>query len=155
MRRTYILLAAVLAAAVSGAAGASAQRRISTAHAARVAKVELRHTRLGSILTTASGFTLYEFTRDRPSADSCVKISGCSGTWPALETSGKPAAGSGVKASLLSAIRLSGSVKQVTYASHPLYLFSGDSQRADTSYVGEKAFGGAWYAINAAGATVK
>lgn len=155
MKRTYILLAGLLASAASGPAVASAQGGISTAHASRAAKVELRRTSLGPILTTASGSTLYEFTRDRGSENSCVKIRGCSQAWPALETSGQPTAGSGVNASLLSTIRLSGGVKQVTYAGHALYLFSGDSQPGATSYVGEEAFGGTWYAINALGHTVK
>lgn len=159
MNRTHTFLAtflaAVLAVAASGSAVASAQGGSSSAHASRLAKVELRHTSLGSILTTASGLTLYEFSRDRASQDSCVKISGCSESWPPLQTSGKPTAGSGVKSSLLSTIALSGGGKQVTYAGHALYLFSGDSRPGDTSYVGEKAFGGSWYAINAAGHTVK
>jgi len=155
MRRTYILLAAAVAAAASGAAVASANGRSSTAHAARAAKVELRHTRLGPILATASGLTLFEFTRDRTNQDTCVKISGCSETWPALQTSGTPSAGPGVKASLLSTIRLSGGGKQVAYAGHALYLYTGDTQAGDTSYVGERAFGGTWYAINAAAHTVK
>jgi predicted lipoprotein with Yx(FWY)xxD motif len=45
--------------------------------------------------------------------------------------------------------------KQVTYAGHPLYTYSGDSGPGQTSYVGAKSFGGTWYAINASGGTVK
>jgi hypothetical protein len=45
--------------------------------------------------------------------------------------------------------------RQVTYAGHPLYLYSGDSSPADTSYVGVQQFGGKWYALNAAGHLVK
>jgi predicted lipoprotein with Yx(FWY)xxD motif len=161
MKRTYTLLAGVLITAASCSAVASAhsgvssaQGGISTAHASRAAEVVLRHTGLGTILTTSSGFTLYEFTRDRGDEDSCVKIRGCSQAWPALETSGHPTAGSGVKASLLSAIRISGGAMQVTYDGHALYTYSADS-RGSTSYVGVDAFGGKWYALNAAGQAVK
>jgi predicted lipoprotein with Yx(FWY)xxD motif len=155
VKRTYVLLLGVLLSAASVSAVASAQRGRPTADAARVAKVGVRHTTLGTILVSASGRTLYEFTRDRPHRNSCVKISGCSEIWPALTTSGKPTAGPGVRASLLSTIKLPGGAKQVTYAGHALYLYSADSGPGETSYVGERAFGGIWYAINSAGHTVK
>lgn len=155
MQRTHIFLAALLAGAVSASAGAAAQAGAPTAHASRAAKVQLRHTRLGSILVSSSGFTLYEFTRDHTNHNSCVSIRECSGTWPAYTTGGRPAAGPGVRASLLSSIRIAGGKTQVTYAGHPLYLYSGDSRPGETSYVGESAFGGRWYALNAAGRTVR
>jgi predicted lipoprotein with Yx(FWY)xxD motif len=155
MKRTCVFLAVVLAGAACVSAVATAQGGIPTAHASRAAKVELRHTRLGNILATSSGFTLYEFTHDHGNANSCVHISGCSETWPALQTSGRPTAGPGVHASLLSTTRLPGGKTQVTYAGHPLYRYSGDSGPGQTSYVGEKLFGGRWYAINSSGGTVK
>jgi predicted lipoprotein with Yx(FWY)xxD motif len=156
MKRTYIPLAGVLACvAAAGWTLAGAQAATPTAHASGAAKVELRHTGLGTILTTSSGFTLYEFTRDHGSSDSCVKITNCSGSWPALLTSGKPTAGPGVRSAELSWTQLSGHAKQVTYAGHPLYMYAGDTGPAETDYVGARAFGGNWYAINAAGHAVK
>jgi len=154
MKRIPLLLAAVLVAAASGSAVASAHDGPSSAHAARATEVLLHHTSLGSILTTSSGFTLYEFTHDHGSANSCVKISGCAQAWPALETDGHPTAGPGVKSSLLSSIRIAGGASQVTYAGHPLYRYSADSRGA-TDYVGVSAFGGKWYALGASGQTVK
>ncbi len=154
MKRISIVLAGILATIASGSAIASAQAGVSRAHAGRATEVVLRHTSLGTILTTSSGFTLYEFTRDRGSVDSCIKIHGCAQAWPALETSGQPTAGSGVKASLLSSIRISGGARQVTYAGHPLYTYSEDSRGA-TGYVGVSAFGGNWYALSSSGRTVK
>ncbi|MGP0101383.1 MAG: hypothetical protein ACLPUT_07160 [Solirubrobacteraceae bacterium] len=154
MKRTYTLLAGVLAIAAGGSAIASAQAGAASAHASRATEVVLRHTSIGTILTTSSGFTLYEFTRDRADEDSCVKIRGCAQAWPALRTSGQPTAGSGVKASLLSSIRISGGARQVTYDGHALYTYSADS-RGSTSYVGVDAFGGRWYAVSASGHTVK
>ncbi len=154
MLRTYTVLAGVLAIAAGGSAIASAQAGAASAHASRATEVVLRHTSIGTILTTSSGFTLYEFTRDRADEDSCVKIRGCAQAWPALRTSGQPTAGSGVKASLLSSIRISGGARQVTYDGHALYTYSADS-RGSTSYVGVDAFGGRWYAVSASGHTVK
>jgi predicted lipoprotein with Yx(FWY)xxD motif len=154
MKPSNLLLAAALVCVAGGSTAASAETGAPAAHASGVAKVEVRHTKIGAILTTSSGFTLYEFTKDHGSQDSCVKIKKCLTFWPALETSGKPVAGAGAKSSLLSTTALPGGVKQVTYAGHPLYTFKEDS-RGETAYIGEKAFGGNWYALNAAGHTVK
>jgi predicted lipoprotein with Yx(FWY)xxD motif len=152
MKRTYVFLAVTLASAASVATIASAQTSPPTAHSSRAASVQLRHTSLGSILVNSSGHTLYEFTRDHANKNSCAAISGCSEVWPSLKTSGRPTAGSGIKASLLSS---TSSGHQVTYAGHPLYTYSGDSGPGETFYVGAKQFGGTWYAINASGGTVK
>jgi len=154
MKRICIFLAGALAAGVGGAAVASADAGVPTAHAGRATEVVLRHTGIGTILTTSSGFTLYEFTRDRSGEDSCMKVHGCPKVWPALETSGQPTAGSGVKASLLSSIRISGGARQVTYAGHALYTYSQDSA-GSTAYVGFNAFGGNWYALSSSGHTVR
>jgi predicted lipoprotein with Yx(FWY)xxD motif len=155
MKSTRILLlAGIVAGALGGvSAAASARGAGPTARASRVAKVQLRHTKVGTILVSSSGFTLYEFSRDH-GHDSCVRISGCSELWPALQTSGRPIAGPGVHASSLSSISLSGGAKQVTYDGHPLYMYSGDTGPGETAYVGERAFGGSWDALTASGHAV-
>jgi predicted lipoprotein with Yx(FWY)xxD motif len=150
MKRPYVFLAAALAVTASAATVASAEPSIPSARSSSAATVQLRHTSLGSILVSSSGRTLYEFTRDHANKSSCASIRGCSAIWPSLRASGRPTAASGVKASLLST-----SGGQVTYAGHPLYLYSGDSGPGKTSYVGVKQFGGTWYALNASGGTVK
>jgi predicted lipoprotein with Yx(FWY)xxD motif len=154
MKRISIFLAGVLVIAASASAVAGAQSTTASAHASRATEVVLHHTSLGTILTTSSGFTLYEFTHDHGSENSCVKMHSCAQVWPALETSGQPTAGSGVKVSLLSTIRIAGGAKQVTYAGHPLYTFS-DDRRGATNYVGVSEFGGNWYALSATGHAVK
>jgi predicted lipoprotein with Yx(FWY)xxD motif len=154
MKRTKIILAGALAAIAGGTAVTDTQAGAASAHVSRATEVLLRHTSLGSILTSSAGLTLYEFTRDRGGEDSCLKVHGCAHEWPALTTSGTPSAGPGVKASLLSSVRIAGGAKQVTYAGHPLYTFVDDS-RGSTEYVGVNEFGGYWYALNASGHTVK
>ncbi len=151
MKRAYFFLAIALASAASAATAASAQSNHPAARSSSAATVQLRHTSLGNILVSSSGRTLYEFTRDHAHKSSCAAIRGCSPVWPSLKASSRPTAGSGVKASLLSTT----SGNQVTYAGHPLYTYSGDRGPGKTSYVGAKEFGGTWYAINAAGGTVK
>jgi predicted lipoprotein with Yx(FWY)xxD motif len=149
MKRTCLALAVAAVSAVSAASVAGAQRSRPTARSSRSATVQLRHTRLGSILVNSSGRTLYEFTRDHSGRSSCTSISGCSEIWPSLKSS-RPTAGPGIRSSLLSSHG-----GQVTYAGHPLYTYSGDSGAGQTSYVGVRQFGGTWYAINASGATVR
>ena len=151
MKRTYMLLAVGLSGVVSASAVAIARGGVPIAHAVGATNVQLHNTSLGKILVNASGFTLYEFTRDTRNNDTCVKVSGCSEVWPALTTSGNPTAGSGVKSSLLSTIKLPGDAKQVTYAGHPLYTYAPASERAETAYVGGRNFDGTWYAVNAVG----
>jgi predicted lipoprotein with Yx(FWY)xxD motif len=151
MKRTHVFLAVALVGTVSATTVAGARSGPPAAYSSRAATVQLRHTSLGNILVSSLGRTLYEFTRDHANKNSCAKISGCSAIWPSLKASGRPTAGPGVKASLLSTT----SRNQVTYAGHPLYTYTGDSGPGDTSYVGAKSFGGTWYAINASGGTVK
>jgi predicted lipoprotein with Yx(FWY)xxD motif len=155
MNRTRTLLAGMLAGGACLAAGASAQGSSATGHVAKAARVQSRKTALGRILVNGSGSTLYRFTKDSSNKDRCAAISGCLEAWPALSTSGKPTAGPGVKASLLSTIRLPGGARQVTYAGHPLYTFSSASEPGETSYAGVMEFGGSWDAVNTAGASVK
>jgi predicted lipoprotein with Yx(FWY)xxD motif len=161
MKRTHLVLAGAVACVSSAPIFASAASSVAsaagsaTARSSRVAKVDLERTSLGKVLVDTSGFTLYRFTKDGRDSDTCVKVSHCLGAWPALASTGRPVAGPGVKASLLSTIKLSDGQRQVTYAGHPLYLYAEASERAETAYVGAEQFGGRWDAVNAAGNTVK
>jgi predicted lipoprotein with Yx(FWY)xxD motif len=127
----------------------------ASASAARSAKLEIQRTSIGSILATGRGLTVYMFTRDSLNHDTCVAISGCTGIWPLVTSSGRPTLGPGVKRSLVGAITLPGGVRQVTYAGHPLYTYLGDSGPGDTSYVGQSQFGGKWFALSPSGHSVR
>jgi predicted lipoprotein with Yx(FWY)xxD motif len=146
MKRLVLPSAAIALLALAASAPASSSNR---------ATVKVGNTSLGKILERKSGFTLYEFTRDRRNKDTCVSVRGCAATWPPLTTGGKPMAGPGVKSSLLGTITLAHGVKQVTYAGHPLYTYSGDSGPGQVDYVSTPEFGGTWNAANAAGHMVK
>ncbi len=158
MKRTCIFLAGILltltsAAALLGATLADAHSSPTPARPALFHTVELRKTGLGKVLVNASGSILYEFSKDPAKKNTCVKISGCAEVWPAMPVQGKPSAGAGVKASLLSTIAVSGGEQQVTYAGHPLYIYA--AAPTSTSYAGVKQFGGTWSAVNAKGRPVK
>lgn len=153
MKPTRVSFVGVLVAAASWAAVASARPPVG--HSAQAATVELRETHLGKIIVNGSGFTLFEFTKDRKHKDSCVTISGCDEVWPPFTVTGTPTAGPGLVAKKLSTTTLPSGAKQVTYFGHPLYLYVGDKGPEETSYVGAHEFGGYWYALNAKGKAVR
>lgn len=155
--RTGAIAVAALTASGIAAVGASVSTASPRTHAsaARAATVHTANTSAGRILVDGAGFTLYEFTADSRNHDKCMSIGGCLGVWPALTVSGKPTAGSGAKGSLLGTISIGHGKRQVTYAGHPLYTYSGDSSRGATDYIGFNEFGGNWDALTAAGKAVK
>lgn len=155
MTRTRLLSATAVLALATGSALAGTAQATPAARTASAAKVQLRHTAKGTILVNGSGFTLYRFTRDSHSANTCVTVRECPANWPALRTTGKPIAGHGVRASLLSTIRLPNGSTQVTYAGHPLYLYAAASEPGETVYIGAMQFGGTWDAVSSAGNLVK
>lgn len=147
MKRILVAILTTVAVALltTALAGASATR----------AKLQLRKTRVGTILVNARGFTLYAFTKDGRNKDNCAKIPGCLGAWPVVATGGKAIGGPGVRGSLIGTITLKGGTRQVTYAGRPLYTYVGDSGPGQTYYVNFLQFGGYWPAVNAAGKEVK
>jgi predicted lipoprotein with Yx(FWY)xxD motif len=154
-RRTTTAAAALAVAAIAApAAATTAAFAGTTARAARAATVRIGHTSAGSILETGSGFTLYMFTADGHNRDNCVRKSGCASVWPPYTVSGRPVAGSGVRASLLGTITISGGKHQVTYAGHPLYRYASDSGPGATDYLGFSSFGGTWDGVSASGGRV-
>jgi predicted lipoprotein with Yx(FWY)xxD motif len=155
MKRAPLLLAGLIVAATSVAGAASSAGGAARAQDSRAAKIQLRRTGVGKVLVDSSGFTLYRFSKDPRNSDTCVKISGCTNLWPPLMSSGRPVAGPGVRAALLSTIKLPGGGRQVTYAGHPLYRYSAATEKGETGYVGAQQFGGSWYALNSAGGSVK
>jgi len=136
---------AVVVAALSLAVAATALG----GSAAREAKVATGPSSLGRIVVDGRGHTLYLFEKDRRGRSTCSGA--CAAYWPPLLTRGKPIAIKGAKPSLLGSIRRSGGARQVTYAGHPLYLFSGDTRRGQTSGEGLADFGAGWYALTPSG----
>ena len=72
-------------------------------------------------------------------------------TGPPLIASGKPQAVNGAKAVLLGTTRRADGRLQVTYRHHPLYRFSGDTGKGQTSGQGLDDFGGEWWVVSPAG----
>ncbi len=153
MKRIYALMFVVLLVALAASAIESG---VPPANAVGLRSVYLRKTKLGKILVNTAGTTLFEFSKDPPKTDTCVKHTGCTTNWIPQAESGKPTAGPGARSSLLSTINVKAlGERQLTYAGHPLYIDARATGPGQTSYVGTKEFGGTWDAINAKGRAVK
>jgi predicted lipoprotein with Yx(FWY)xxD motif len=117
--------------------------------AARSATVTTARTGLGQIIVDSRGRSLYLFEKDTHARSACSGV--CATYWPPLLTNGQPIATKGAKHSLLGSIRRADGSRQVTYAGHPLYFFSGDSKRGQTNGEGLKDFGAGWYVLTGSG----
>jgi predicted lipoprotein with Yx(FWY)xxD motif len=150
---TLIIATAALSAATLVAAAAGNASPASTSKASKGTRVALGKTQLGSVLVDARGRTLYVFAKDKHGRSACYGA--CAAYWPPLLSSAKPRPGRGVRASLLGLAKRTDGKRQVTYAGHPLYRFSGDTKAGATTGEGLTDFGGAWDAIAASGRAVE
>jgi predicted lipoprotein with Yx(FWY)xxD motif len=89
------------------------------------------------VLTGPNGMTLYTHAGDSATSSSCT--GSCATTWPPLETTGQPTAGSGVTGQLGTLTRPDGTT-QVTYGGFPLYYWQGDTKVGDTTGDGVEGF---------------
>jgi predicted lipoprotein with Yx(FWY)xxD motif len=101
---------------------------------------------LGSFLVDSKNMTLYLYTKDSPNTSNCYDQ--CATYWPPLLTTGDPAAGTGLTASMLGTTKRTDGTLQVTYNGWPLYYYVGDKVAGDTK--GENVQG-VWYVITPAG----
>jgi len=125
-----------------------------SAVSAKTAKVAVfKSTALGTILVDGQGRTLYLFEKDGRGRSSCAGA--CATYWPPLLTHGRPAAGRGVKGSLLGLTRRADGTTQVTYAGHPLYRFVQDRKPGQTTGQGSRTFGANWYVLSSAGKKIE
>jgi predicted lipoprotein with Yx(FWY)xxD motif len=150
MKRLLLpLIAVCVAAAVIGGTTAAASSD-GSAHSAKAASIQLKKVgSLGKVLVNGHGQTLYLFEKDKHGKSACY--SACAAGWPPALTTGKPKAGKGVSSSKLGTTKRKDGKLEVTYNGHPLYAYVGDSGPGKASGEGSKAFGAAWYVVNAKG----
>ena len=147
-KKVVLAVVAALALAVSGAAAAAAVTHSQSSSGT----VTLRTTKLGKVLATRTGMTLYLFKADKNGKSACYGQ--CATYWPPLLKKGALTAGTGLKAKLLGTTKRKNGTRQVTYAGHPLYRFKLDKAAGDVAGQGQDFFGGKWYVVNAAGLAV-
>ena len=153
-RMLLALLAVAAAAAVLAACSSSATSSTgggsggtSTSSPAAVAAGSLKTATIGgvTVLTNASGFTLYSFAPDTPAKSNCNGA--CAQNWPPVKG---PAAASGVTGTFGTVTRSDGSV-QATFDGHPLYAFAGDTAPGQAKGNGLNAAGGLWHEVTTSG----
>ncbi len=151
LKRTALGAALAVALAAAGVAAAAAvTHQSSAASNATAGRVTLHKTKIGNVLATSSGRTLYLFMKDRHGKSACYGQ--CATYWPPLMKKGALRAGAGVKASLLGTTKRKNGKAQVTYKGHPLYLFKLDHAAGQIAGQRQNFFGGKWYAVSASGA---
>lgn len=150
-----LALVSLLIAAGCGSSSSSDSGNTSSSSSAKASKatVDLAKTDVGDVLTGPSGRTLYLFEKDKSPKSTCSGE--CANDWPPLMASGKPAAGSEVKASMLGTSKRSDGKEQVTYNGHPLYYYEGDTKAGQTAGQGVDAFGAEWYVVGANGSKIE
>jgi predicted lipoprotein with Yx(FWY)xxD motif len=154
LKRIVLTVAMGVALAAAGVAAAAAVTHQSSASSSATAgKVTLHKTKIGKVLATSSGRTLYLFMKDKNGRSACYGQ--CAGYWPPLMKKGALRAGTGVKASLLGTTKRKNGKRQVTYKGHPLYLYKFDSGAGQISGQRQNFFGGKWYAVSASGSANK
>ena len=140
------LIAGVTLVAVFTLVGAALAAAKPTA---RSTMVTTARTGLGRIIVDGRGRSLYLFEKDPRGQSTCSGL--CATYWPPVLSNGKPIAIKGAKQSLLGSIRRADGTRQVSYAGHPLYFFSGDTMRGQTNGEGLQDFGAGWYALAPSG----
>ena len=130
--------------AAAMAAGSPSASAASTTPAKTVLTV--RKTRIGSVLATSAGQTVYWFSKDVRGSGKSACAGSCLAAWPVV--AGTPAAAAGVRlAGTLGTITRPGGVVQATYNGYPLYTYAMDLTAGQT--LGNDA-AGMWHVITGA-----
>src|SRR5438067_1989456 len=113
LKRTALGAALAVALAAAGVAAAAAvTHQSSAASSATAGRVTLHKTKIGNVLATSSGRTLYLFMKDKNGKSACYGQ--CATYWPPLMKKGALRAGAGVKANLLGTTKRKNGKAQVT-----------------------------------------
>jgi predicted lipoprotein with Yx(FWY)xxD motif len=134
----------VVALGLTAGALAGAGSTAAAPPAAGSSGAELKTATIGgaTVLTNATGKTLYWFAPDTPSKSVCN--GSCAGYWPPV--AGPVTAGPGVHGTLGTIKRADGSVQE-TYNGHPLYTYVGDSAPGQANGNNLNLNGGLWHEV--------
>lgn len=129
----------------NGMAGSWHVIKIHTAAATtgRAAALKVSHTRVGSVLASSRGLTLYYYSADKRHSGKSACTGTCATAWPPLAAPVKAPAGVRLPGKLGVITRPDG-VKQVTLNGCPLYFYVGDKTAGQ---VAGNGVGGAWHVI--------
>jgi predicted lipoprotein with Yx(FWY)xxD motif len=107
--------------------------------------------KLGVVLVTSSGRTLYMFKPDKRQKVTCKRS--CAAVWPPLKLkAGQKATASGaVKQKLLGSDPNPSGGRVVTYNRWPLYTYVGDAKPGQANGQATNLNGGLWYVMSPSG----
>jgi predicted lipoprotein with Yx(FWY)xxD motif len=147
MNRVWLVPAGLAAALVIAACGSSAGPSgaggaASSAPAAGSSALKTAQIGGATVVTSASGLTLYWFVPDTATTSKCT--GSCATFWPPVK--GPATAGAGVTGKLATITRADGSV-QATYNGHPLYTYAGDHAPGQATGNGLNVNGGLWHEV--------
>ena len=136
------------AAKSPGSPSAAVSAASSAPASASSSGTALKTTTIGgvTVLTSATGFTLYSFVPDTAARSNCNGA--CAAYWPPVK--GPAAAGPGVTGTLTTITRSDGSL-QAAYDGHPLYTYVGDTAPGQAKGNGLNLSGGVWHEVTASG----
>lgn len=140
-----VAAAAVVLAACSSSATSSTSGSGSSPAAATAGSLKTATIGGVTVLTTASGFTLYSFAPDTSTTSKCNGA--CAQNWPPVKG---PVSAAGVTGTFGTITRSDGSV-QATFDGHPLYAFVGDTAPGQAKGNGLNAAGGLWHEVTTSG----
>jgi len=110
------------------------------------AVLTVRKTKIGYVLATATGMTIYWYSHDVRGSGKSACSGGCLTAWPAV--TGAPVSATGVTLNgKLGSITRPGGVVQATYNGYPLYTYAADMSPGQTLGAG---LGGVWHVITGA-----
>jgi predicted lipoprotein with Yx(FWY)xxD motif len=142
---TAAVLAACSSSASSSSAGSSSGTSGSSPAAATAGSLKTATVGGVTVLTNASGFTLYSFAPDTSTTSKCNGA--CAQNWPPVTG---PVTAAGVTGTFGTIKRADGSV-QATFDGHPLYAFVGDTSPGQAKGNGLNAAGGLWHEVTTSG----
>jgi predicted lipoprotein with Yx(FWY)xxD motif len=142
-----VATAALAACSSAGASSPSSLGSSSTSGPAAAAASTVKTAKIGgaTVLTNASGFTLYSFAPDTPAKSNCNGT--CAQNWPPVQG---PVTAAGVTGTFATIKRADGTV-QATFDGHPLYAFAGDTAPGQNNGNGLNAAGGLWHEVTTSG----
>ena len=140
-----VLAACSSSASSSSSAGSSSGTSGSSPAAATAGSLKTATVGGVTVLTNASGFTLYSFAPDTSTTSKCNGA--CAQNWPPVTG---PVTAAGVTGTFGTIKRADGSV-QATFDGHPLYAFVGDTGPGQAKGNGLNAAGGLWHEVTTSG----
>ena len=138
---TVPLLLLALAALVPTVGTSAASNHSSTAALVNVAKVG----KLGSILVTAKGFALYQWTQEKKHQIKCTGA--CATTWPPLLVPAHATVAKHIRGAMgtFGVIMRPDGTHQLTYQGKALYRYQGDTKPGEALCQGSEG----WYVFSA------